>query len=136
VRGTVVTKRISVINEMIKTFGLTHISLTVKNIDRAYNFYRNVFGVKEYWRDDSSIHASTPNTNDVITFVKGKKKRGKSGGILHYGFRLTDKNDIKAAIDEVRKAGGKILENGEFAPGVPYAYITDPDGYNIEIWYE
>jgi hypothetical protein len=25
------------------------------------------------------------------------------------------------------------VEKGEHAPGVPYAYVSDPDGYVIEI---
>jgi len=25
---------------------------------------------------------------------------------------------------------------GEFSPGFPFAYVADPDGYEIEIWYE
>lgn len=25
---------------------------------------------------------------------------------------------------------------GEFAPGMPFAYVRDPDGYEIEIWFE
>jgi predicted enzyme related to lactoylglutathione lyase len=30
---------------MIKTCGLTHIALAVKNAKRSFEFYRNVFGV-------------------------------------------------------------------------------------------
>jgi hypothetical protein len=33
-------------------------------------------------------------------------------------------------------AGGKLLRRGEFSPGYPNAYIADPDGYELEIWYE
>ncbi len=36
----------------------------------------------------------------------------------------------------VERAGGALLRRGEFAPGSPYAYVRDPDGYEIEIWYE
>ncbi|MEO8514881.1 MAG: VOC family protein [Ignavibacteria bacterium] len=119
---------------MIKTYGLTHISLNVRDIDTAYNFYNNVFGVVEYFRDENSIHASTPGTNDVITFVKGIKP--DNDGINHFGFRLIDPKDINDAAGEIEKAGGKIIEQGEFAPSVPYLYATDPDGYVIEVWYE
>jgi hypothetical protein len=33
-------------------------------------------------------------------------------------------------------AGGRLLRRGDFAPGLPYAYVADPDGYEIEIWFE
>jgi len=50
---------------VIRTFGLTHISLAVRDLDAALRFYQSVF-----------------------------------------------------------------------APGSPYAYVNDPDGYEIEIWFE
>ena len=34
---------------------------------------------------------------------------------------------------DVERAGGKILERGEHAPGVPFARIADPDGNVFEI---
>ena len=42
-------------------------------------------------------------------------------------------DDVMAAIKEVKKAGGKLLERGEHNAGVPYAYVCDPDGYVIEL---
>ena len=36
----------------------------------------------------------------------------------------------------MRKAGGTIKERGEFVPGEPYVFFVDPDGYDVEIWYE
>ena len=61
---------------------------------------------------------------------------GVSGGVAHFGFRLVDPGDIDRAIAEVEHAGGRLLRRGEFAPGLPYAYVADPDGYEIEIWFE
>ena len=37
---------------------------------------------------------------------------------------------------QVLNAGGKIKERGEFVEGEPYIFLFDPDGYEIEIWYE
>jgi len=39
-------------------------------------------------------------------------------------------------VHEVERAGGTVLRRGEFAPGLPFAFVRDPDGYEIEIWYE
>ena len=36
----------------------------------------------------------------------------------------------------VERAGGTIVSRGEFCPGEPYLFATDPDGYEVEIWYE
>lgn len=57
-------------------------------------------------------------------------------GIDHFGFRLKNAGDIDLAVNEVLRAGGKLLRRGEFAAGFPFAYVTDPDGYEIEIWFE
>jgi catechol 2,3-dioxygenase-like lactoylglutathione lyase family enzyme len=124
---------------MIKTHGLTHISLTVKDPDRSLKFYEQVFGVKEYYRDDDSIQVQGPGPHDVIAFERDAGAAGPAGngrGITHFGFRLTDPKDIDKAVKEVQRAGGKILRRGEFAPGFPFVYVVDPDGYEIEIWYE
>jgi catechol 2,3-dioxygenase-like lactoylglutathione lyase family enzyme len=58
------------------------------------------------------------------------------GGIIHFGFRLTRPEDIDAAVMAVEGAGGTVTSRGEFAPGLPYAFVRDPDGYEIEIWFE
>jgi catechol 2,3-dioxygenase-like lactoylglutathione lyase family enzyme len=120
---------------MVKTYGLTHISLTVRDPERSLQFYRDVFGVKEYYRDEMTIQVLGPG-KDVIVFDRSRRGAGKHGGIDHFGFRRTDPKDIDAAIAEVKRAGGKLLRRGEFGPGLPFAYVEDPDGYEIEIWYE
>ena len=64
------------------------------------------------------------------------EKRANPGGIAHFGFRLVDPADIEAAVAAIVEAGGKIISNGEFVAGEPYVFFTDPDGYEVEIWYE
>jgi catechol 2,3-dioxygenase-like lactoylglutathione lyase family enzyme len=121
---------------MVKTHGLTHIALAVHDPERSARFYRQVFGVEPYFRDESSVHAKTPGCHDVITFNRQPSTAGVTGGIAHFGFRLVKPDDIDEAVREVERAGGRILRRGEFAPGFPYAYAADPDGYEVEIWFE
>jgi catechol 2,3-dioxygenase-like lactoylglutathione lyase family enzyme len=49
---------------------------------------------------------------------------------------LTRPEDIDAAVAAVESAGGTISSRGEFAHGLPFAFVRDPDGYEIEIWFE
>jgi catechol 2,3-dioxygenase-like lactoylglutathione lyase family enzyme len=124
---------------MIKTYGLTHIALGVKNARRAFEFYGNVFGVIKVYDEDGWIQAQTPGTRDVIVFDESAPSRArgsKPGGVAHFGFRLVDPKDIDRAAELVEKAGGKILDKGEFVPGEPYLFFKDPDGYEVEIWFE
>ena len=121
---------------MIKTYGLTHLALAVRDVDRASKFYRQVFGAVEVYTQAGFVQLQTPGSRDVLVFEEKKKDAGKSGGIAHFGFRLQNPKDIAAAARAVKKAGGKVTEQGEFVPGEPYLFATDPDGYAIEIWYE
>ncbi len=77
-----------------------------------------------------------PGPHDVLAFEKRPSEAGASGGILHFGFRLTRPEDIDAAVASVEAAGGVLASRGEFAPGLPFAFVRDPDGYEIEIWFE
>jgi catechol 2,3-dioxygenase-like lactoylglutathione lyase family enzyme len=121
--------------KVIKTHGLTHINLEVRDPEASLRFYERLFGVREYFRDEVSIQALGPGEHDVLAFVKGANA-GRTGGISHFGFRLTEPAEIDNAVAAAVEAGARILRRGEFAPGLPYLYIEDPDGYEIEIWYE
>jgi catechol 2,3-dioxygenase-like lactoylglutathione lyase family enzyme len=121
---------------MVRTFGLTHISLAVKDTERSLRFYQQVFGVGVSYRDEGTIQVTTPGCHDVIVFDQTASHPGQPGGVAHFGFRLVSPGDIDLAVAEVERAGGKILRRGEFSPGYPYAYVEDPEGYEIEIWFE
>jgi catechol 2,3-dioxygenase-like lactoylglutathione lyase family enzyme len=121
---------------MIRTHGLSHVALSVADPDRSLAFYRAVFGVREYFRSATSIQVLGPGPHDVLAFEKRPDAAGAPGGIIHFGFRLTTPADIDAAVAAVQAAGGTIESRGEFAPGLPYAFVRDPDGYEIEIWFE
>ena len=122
-------------NSSVATFGLTHLVLGVKDPARAYEFYRRVFGMVAVYRERDFIQAQTPGARDVLVFEQSERS-GDSGTIPHFGFRLRDAADIDRAVSTVIEAGGIIVERGDFVPGEPYAFVRDPDGYTVEIWYE
>ena len=119
---------------MIETEGLTHIHLRVRDLDRSLRFYQGVFGMKELFREGDLVFLNTPGSADTITLNPGDDpSAGQSGGIEHFGFRLKDGASMDDAVAAIEAAGGTLLRRGEHAPGVPYAYVTDPDGYVIEL---
>lgn len=119
---------------MVETEGLTHIHLFVADLDRSLRFYRDVFGFEEMFREGPRmVFLRPPNSRDTVTLNQVPEKAGKAGGIDHFGFRLADKRQLDAAVEAVERGGGRLLERGEHAPGTPFAYVADPDGYTIEL---
>lgn len=121
---------------MIKTCGLTHIHLIVKDLQRSLSFYKTVFGMAEIFRaGEGLVFLNTPGSKDAIALhqAEGDQQTGSGGGILHFGFQLENKTDLDRAINEVIAAGGALKKRGEFTPGLPFAYVSDPDGYEIEL---
>jgi catechol 2,3-dioxygenase-like lactoylglutathione lyase family enzyme len=119
-----------------KTYGLSHIAIAVRNLDQTLAFYKKVFDVEVMYHKDNFLQVTTPGSHDIIVFEKKKADYGKTGGIAHFGFRLRKATDIDEMAERIRKAGGKILDKGEFVPGEPYIFFADPDGYEVEIAYE
>jgi catechol 2,3-dioxygenase-like lactoylglutathione lyase family enzyme len=122
---------------MIKTQGLTHIHLVVRDLERALRFYRDVFGMEERFRDGPHmVFLNTPGSQDLITLNQDPQEvdlAGRRGGIAHFGFRLANAWDLDTAIAEVERAGGKLLSRGKHPSGTAFAYVADPDGYIIEL---
>ena len=118
------------------THGLTHLAIGVKDPGRAFRFYQSVVGMVKVYDDGNFLQAQTPGARDVIVFERASRNVGRSGGIAHFGFRLTAPELIDEAARRVRAAGGEVTEQGEFVPGEPYLFGKDPDGYVFEIWYE
>lgn len=121
---------------MVRTYGLTHIAIAVRDVDKSARFYKRVLGAVEVYREGGFVQLQTPGSRDVLVLEEDKKRAGPGGGIAHFGFRLTDPASIAAAIKDVKAAGGTVRETGEFVPGEPYLFALDPDGYEVEIWYE
>jgi catechol 2,3-dioxygenase-like lactoylglutathione lyase family enzyme len=121
---------------MIRTRGLTHIHLIVRDMKRSRAFYCNAFGMQVSFNVGKKlVFLNTPGSKDMIALHEDRgssRFAGKSGGISHFGFERV-RTDLDAAIKEVINAGGRLLEKGEHAPGTPYAYVADPDGYVIEL---
>jgi catechol 2,3-dioxygenase-like lactoylglutathione lyase family enzyme len=122
---------------MIRTQGLTHIHLVVRDLDRSLRFYQGVFGMTERFRDGPKmVFLNTPGSADTITLNEDPSEThlaGTNGGVAHFGFRLANSDDLDAAIVEIEAAGGRLIQRGEHAPGASFAYVEDPDGYVIEL---
>jgi catechol 2,3-dioxygenase-like lactoylglutathione lyase family enzyme len=120
---------------MIRTEGLGHIDLAVRDVPRALRFYQGVFGMTVLFSDGpDEVFLRTPGARDVIGISKAERREpGAKGGIGHFGFRLVDPADMDEAIATVSSLGGKLLRRGGEGTNA-YAYVADPDGYEIEFF--
>ena len=121
---------------MIETQGLTHIHLAVRNLDSAAAFYKSVFGMEVMPRgEEGMVFLQTPGAADTLTLRQAEDDEvvGSGGGVEHSGFRLKTRDDLDGAIETIVEHGGRLIERGEHAPGVTFAYVADPEGYVIEL---
>jgi catechol 2,3-dioxygenase-like lactoylglutathione lyase family enzyme len=122
----------------IENRGLRHVHLLVSDQPRSMEFYRRVFGLEESFRDGSIVFLHSPGVQDDLALHQAETPEervrvGQLGGFEHFGITVRDRARLDEAIALVREAGGELVDQGEHAPGVPYAYVTDPDGYVIEL---
>jgi catechol 2,3-dioxygenase-like lactoylglutathione lyase family enzyme len=119
----------------IATSGLYHLHLIVKDLERSLAFYRKVFGFTVKFRvgADMAFIGGAGGT-ELITLNQDRRGRARigKGGVDHFGFRTVGKTSPERIIALVTKAGGTLMKRGEHAPGQPFLYVADPDGYVIE----
>ena len=86
---------------MIRTQGLTHIHLVVRDLERSLQFYQGVFGMEERFRGGPKmVFLNTPGSEDLIALNEDPAEArlaGVKGGVAHFGFRLAIFTDLDTA---------------------------------------
>jgi predicted enzyme related to lactoylglutathione lyase len=118
----------------IRTYGLTHLDVAVRDPERTMAFYASVLGLAVYRRLDEEIVAVTPDAHDLIGFKRAPERAGVAGGIAHFGFRVRDVADIDEILRRAAAAGGTVVARAEVGPGKPYGAFRDLDGYEVEVY--
>jgi catechol 2,3-dioxygenase-like lactoylglutathione lyase family enzyme len=116
---------------------IDHIQLVVKDLSTSRKFYDAAFGVlgiplggeadDYFWADE--LFVSTADS---------KAAQGKLTGRHHLAFQARDRATVDAFYEKTIAAGG--TDNGKpgerpYHPGYYAAFVTDPDGNNIEAVY-
>jgi catechol 2,3-dioxygenase-like lactoylglutathione lyase family enzyme len=121
---------------MAATFGISHIAMKVSDLDRAVRFYEQAFGTRQYARSERTAQVLGPGPSDVIAFELLPDGAAVDGGLIHFGLRLTGPDEMEGVLARVLAAGGTLKQRGDFGDNQPFAFVLDPEGYEIEIWHE
>lgn len=116
---------------MVKAVAINHIHLNVRDLERSVRFYKEAFGLVETFRPEPKLaFVCPPGSHDSLALHEAEPIG--SQGLQHFGFKL-EVADLDRAIEQVERAGGKLVSRGKHAGRYPYAYVADPDGYEIEL---
>jgi catechol 2,3-dioxygenase-like lactoylglutathione lyase family enzyme len=76
--------------------------------------------MEELFREgEAMVFLRTPGAADTVTLRRSDSsdRPGDGGGIGHFGFRLADEEDLDRAVEEVERAGGRLIRRGEHGNG-------------------
>lgn len=119
-----------------------HTMLRVGDLDRSLDFYTRVLGMKLLRRKDypdgkfTLAFVGYGDESDTavleLTHNWGVEKYEVGTG---YGHVALGVDDVRAAVEKIRAAGGKVVrEPGPMQHGsTMLAFVEDPDGYRIEL---
>jgi catechol 2,3-dioxygenase-like lactoylglutathione lyase family enzyme len=129
--------------EPVRTDGLNHVNLLVADVERAVTFYERALGMQRTGEADGITFLSTPGTADLLALQKaggdldilsGKQRTaGDSGGVDHIGFAVSDDARLDRIVEAVAECGGEILFRTTGAEGSAVAFVTDLDGYVLQL---
>ncbi len=116
--------------------------IRVGDLQRSIDFYTLIIGMKVLRMfnqpDDNYTLAFLGFAEESetcvleLTYNFGISEYKQGGGFGHIAISV---DNCKIACDEIREKGGNIILDAELLPGSNeiIAFITDPDGYQIEL---
>ncbi len=121
---------------------ILHTMLRVGNLEKSIQFYTEIFGMKLQRKKDypegkfslAFIGYGDESSNSMIELTHNWETEHYQLG-NGYGHIALQVDDVYAAVDNIKKQGGKILRKaGPMNAGnTIIAFVEDPDGYQIEL---
>jgi catechol 2,3-dioxygenase len=112
---------------------LAHVELLTPKPDESLRFFLDVMGMQESARTGDSVYLRGWDDYEHHTL---KLTASKKPGIGHFAFRATSPAALQRRAQALQATGlGVGWTDGDVGHGPAYL-CTDPDGHNIEIYYE
>jgi catechol 2,3-dioxygenase-like lactoylglutathione lyase family enzyme len=110
---------------------LNHITLAVKDIDRSFDFYKDVLDFIPMVKWEGSAYFFVGHGSAPLWFCLDRDtKRQESIDNTHYAFSVEEK-DFDALSEKIKSSGAQIYKENT-SPGKSL-YFLDPDGHKLEI---
>ena len=118
---------------MIKTNGLNHIALKVKDPERTAQFYVDLFNMEITRRTPEMTFLKTIGSTDMITLNRSEADLTPDQGMVHFGF-IVDPSQFDAALETIEANATPIVAGPSRREQGRYVFISDPDGYTVELF--
>ncbi len=109
--------------------GINHITIAVKNLEKSFNFYKDILGFKPLMKHSKGAYFLLGD----LWFCLELDSNTRSEPLpeyTHIAFSV-DSNDFEAISDKIVLSGSKIWkENRSEGDSL---YFLDPDGHKLEI---
>lgn len=106
---------------------VNHITLAVTNVERSFDFYRNILGFKPLVKWDSGAYFLV---GDFWFCLNQDKKRTPSPCYTHIAFTVSSQH-FDSACKKVMDSEVEIFKENS-SPGNSL-YFLDPDGHKLEL---
>jgi len=111
---------------------LSHVALTVSNRERSAHFYGEHFGLTERVHDDEHLLIVGSLDGSLLALSQGPVPP-ELPRTNHFGFQLTNADEVRCARDQLRAAGARETE-WQDDNGFARVQVADPDGYRVELF--
>lgn len=112
---------------------LNHVALTVADPELSAAFYGEHFGLTERIMDDGHLLILGSPDGSELALSDAEQVPPELPRTNHFGFRVADEVEVRAARARFRAAGLTETEwqdDGRFVR----VQILDPDGYRVEVY--
>src|SRR3979411_1743647 len=111
----------------VETRGIRHIHITGGDHNPSVALARGVFGMEVGFRDGDILFLRSRRLEDDLALHLAvtddeKARVGDQGGYEPFAITVKDRSQLDDCIALAIAAGGTLVDKGEHAPGVPYAY--------------
>ena len=112
-----------------------HVSLTVADLDRQVEFYREVIGLKLHWREGAAAGLGVGHEDLLrLTEVRSARRYRGTTGLYHFAILLPNRRELARAIGRLFTLRYPNYPTDHIMTKT--TYLDDPEGNNIELYAE